>query len=167
MPAAKETIGQIEYYSRAMKAPRIREAATRLADQARETGWTHEEYLAAVLSRESQPGKPPAPRSGPGPPDSRPGNHSRTSTSITSPASNATPSRTWPPALSSPKRPTSSCSDRPAPAKPTSPQGWAYEPPSSVTGSCSPPPSTGSPGSKQPTKADGCPRNWSGCAATA
>ena len=52
MPAAKETNGQIEYYSRAMKAPRIREAATRLADQAREGGWTHEEYLAAVLSRE-------------------------------------------------------------------------------------------------------------------
>jgi hypothetical protein len=35
-----------------MKAPRIREAAARLADQARETGWTHEECLAAVLSRE-------------------------------------------------------------------------------------------------------------------
>jgi hypothetical protein len=35
-----------------MKAPPIREAAARLADQARETGWTHEEYLAAVLSRE-------------------------------------------------------------------------------------------------------------------
>ncbi|MDQ1053854.1 DNA replication protein DnaC [Arthrobacter sp. SORGH_AS 212] len=52
MPAAKETIGQIEYYARAMKAPRIREAAPRLADQAREGGWTHEEYLAAVLSRE-------------------------------------------------------------------------------------------------------------------
>ena len=52
MPATKETTGQIEYYSRAMKAPRIREAATRLADQAREGGWTHEEYLAAVLSRE-------------------------------------------------------------------------------------------------------------------
>src|SRR5919112_4005355 len=52
MPEAKETAGQIEYYSRAMKAPRIREAAARLADQAREGGWTHEEYLAAVLSRE-------------------------------------------------------------------------------------------------------------------
>ena len=52
MPGAKETAGQIEYYSRAMKAPRIREAAARLADQAREAGWTHEEYLAAVLSRE-------------------------------------------------------------------------------------------------------------------
>ena len=35
-----------------MKAPRIREAATRLGDQAREAGWSHEEYLAAVLDRE-------------------------------------------------------------------------------------------------------------------
>ncbi|TPV47544.1 DNA replication protein, partial [Pseudarthrobacter phenanthrenivorans] len=52
MAEAKEIAGQIEYYSRAMKAPRIREAAARLADQAREAGWTHEEYLAAVLSRE-------------------------------------------------------------------------------------------------------------------
>ena len=41
-----------EYYARAMKAPRIRESAARLADQAREAGWSHEEYLAAVLSRE-------------------------------------------------------------------------------------------------------------------
>ena len=52
MTGTRETIGQIEYYSRAMKAPRIREAAARLADQARNNGWTHEEYLAAVLSRE-------------------------------------------------------------------------------------------------------------------
>jgi DNA replication protein DnaC len=52
MPEARETAGQIECYSRAMKAPRIREAAGRLADQARDGGWTHEEYLAAVLSRE-------------------------------------------------------------------------------------------------------------------
>ena len=35
-----------------MKAPRICEAAARLADQAHETGWTHEEYLAAILSGE-------------------------------------------------------------------------------------------------------------------
>jgi DNA replication protein DnaC len=36
----------------ALKAPRITEAAARLADHARDTGWTHEEYLAAVLERE-------------------------------------------------------------------------------------------------------------------
>ena len=35
-----------------MKAPRITEAAARLADHARDAGWTHEEYLAAVLDRE-------------------------------------------------------------------------------------------------------------------
>jgi DNA replication protein DnaC len=52
MLEAKETINQIEYYSRAMKAPRIREAAPRLASKARDNNWTHEEYLAAVLSRE-------------------------------------------------------------------------------------------------------------------
>ncbi|HSL37363.1 MAG TPA: ATP-binding protein [Arthrobacter sp.] len=52
MTDAREITGQIEYYARAMKAPRIREAAARLADQAREAGWSHEEYLAAVLSRE-------------------------------------------------------------------------------------------------------------------
>ena len=52
MTGAKDIVGQIEYYSRAMKAPRIRESATRLAEQAREGHWSHEEYLAAVLSRE-------------------------------------------------------------------------------------------------------------------
>ena len=52
MTGARETSGEIGYYARAMKAPRIRESAARLAEQARDAGWTHEEYLAAVLSRE-------------------------------------------------------------------------------------------------------------------
>lgn len=43
---------QIEYLARALKAPRIREAAGRFGDQARDAGWSHEEYLAAVLDRE-------------------------------------------------------------------------------------------------------------------
>jgi DNA replication protein DnaC len=42
----------IAYLSRALKAPRIRESAARLAEQARDSGWSHEEYLAAVLSTE-------------------------------------------------------------------------------------------------------------------
>jgi len=62
MPEAKETTGQIEYYSRAMKAPRIREAATRLADQAREGGWTMRNTSPLSCPGKSQPGKPPAPR---------------------------------------------------------------------------------------------------------
>jgi len=54
MPAAStpESIKQIHYLAAALKAPRITEAAQRLADQARDAGWTHEDYLAAVLERE-------------------------------------------------------------------------------------------------------------------
>lgn len=43
---------QIDYLARALKEPRVRDAAARLADQARDSGWSHEEYLAAVLERE-------------------------------------------------------------------------------------------------------------------
>ncbi len=53
MTTAADTLKQIDYLARALKAPRVREAASRLADTARESGWTHEEYLAAVLDREA------------------------------------------------------------------------------------------------------------------
>ena len=49
---AERITKQIDFLARALKAPRIREAATRLGDQARDAGWSHEEYLAAVLDRE-------------------------------------------------------------------------------------------------------------------
>lgn len=52
MNDAAEVGKQIQYLARALKAPRISEAAGRLGDQARDGGWTHEEYLAAVLDRE-------------------------------------------------------------------------------------------------------------------
>ncbi|WP_277985667.1 hypothetical protein [Nocardioides glacieisoli] len=51
-PASTGAVKQITYLSAALKAPRITEAAARLADQARDAGWTHEDYLAAVLERE-------------------------------------------------------------------------------------------------------------------
>lgn len=47
-----ETVKQIHYLAAALKAPRITDAATRLAAQARDAGWTFEDYLAAVLERE-------------------------------------------------------------------------------------------------------------------
>ena len=47
-----DAIKQLQYLSTALKAPRISEAAARLAEQARAAGWTHEDYLAAVLERE-------------------------------------------------------------------------------------------------------------------
>lgn len=54
MAAAKTTdaVKQITYLASALKAPRITDAAVRLAEQARDAGWTHEDYLAAVLERE-------------------------------------------------------------------------------------------------------------------
>ena len=52
-PRTAERIDQADRLpGRALKAPRIREAAARLGDQARDAGWSHEEYLAAVLDRE-------------------------------------------------------------------------------------------------------------------
>ena len=47
-----ETAKQLTYLAAALKAPRITESAGRLADQARDAGWTFEDYLAAVLERE-------------------------------------------------------------------------------------------------------------------
>jgi DNA replication protein DnaC len=47
-----ESVKQISYLAGALKAPRIGDAATRLADQARDAGWSFEDYLAAVLERE-------------------------------------------------------------------------------------------------------------------
>ena len=51
-PTPSDAVKQIHFLAAALKAPRITEAAARLADQARDAGWTHEDYLAAVLERE-------------------------------------------------------------------------------------------------------------------
>ncbi|CAM3456028.1 transposase [Mycobacterium intermedium] len=48
----EDPIKAVLHYAQALKAPRIRDSAARLAEQARDANWTHEEYLAAVLSRE-------------------------------------------------------------------------------------------------------------------
>jgi DNA replication protein DnaC len=50
--STSDAVKQIHYLAAALKAPRITEAAARLAEQARDAGWTHEDYLAAVLERE-------------------------------------------------------------------------------------------------------------------
>lgn len=49
---AKDTASQIAFATRVVRTPAIAEAYQMLAEQARETGWTHEEYLAAVLDRQ-------------------------------------------------------------------------------------------------------------------
>jgi hypothetical protein len=48
---AEDPIKAVLHYARALKAPRIRDSAPRLADQARDGGWTHEEYLASFRCR--------------------------------------------------------------------------------------------------------------------
>ncbi|MCK3769774.1 IS21-like element helper ATPase IstB [Microbacterium aerolatum] len=52
--ATKQTdqVKQLTYLAGSLKAPRILEAAGRLAEQARASGWSFEDYLAAVLERE-------------------------------------------------------------------------------------------------------------------
>jgi DNA replication protein DnaC len=47
-----DSVKHISYLAGALKAPRIIDAAIRLADQARDAGWSFEDYLAAVLERE-------------------------------------------------------------------------------------------------------------------
>lgn len=52
MSAPRESAKRVTYLATAMKAPRIAEAASRLADQARSAKWDYEDYLVAVLERE-------------------------------------------------------------------------------------------------------------------
>lgn len=48
----RDVSSEITYLTRALKAPTLRESATRLAERARTENWSHEEYLAACLQRE-------------------------------------------------------------------------------------------------------------------
>jgi DNA replication protein DnaC len=49
---ARNVTAEIAYLTRALKAPTLRESASRLAERARSESWSHEEYLAACLQRE-------------------------------------------------------------------------------------------------------------------
>ena len=49
---AKDVDGEVRFLARELKAPVIAETFTALGDQARDQGWSHEEYLAAVLGRQ-------------------------------------------------------------------------------------------------------------------
>jgi hypothetical protein len=43
---------ELVYLTKALKAPALQHAAARLAERARNKGWSHGEYLAACLQRE-------------------------------------------------------------------------------------------------------------------
>ena len=51
-PTQEQTMSEIAYLTRALKAPTLRDSVTRLAERARAENWTHEQYLAACLQRE-------------------------------------------------------------------------------------------------------------------
>src|SRR5262245_16970705 len=48
----RDLSAEITFLTRALKAPTMREAVTRLAERARAETWTHEEFLVACLQRE-------------------------------------------------------------------------------------------------------------------
>jgi DNA replication protein DnaC len=48
----RDVSGEIVFLTRALKAPTLRESVPRLADRARESSWSYEEFLAACLQRE-------------------------------------------------------------------------------------------------------------------
>jgi DNA replication protein DnaC len=49
---SRDVGSELEFLTRALKAPALRASAARLAERAREESWTHEEYLTACLQRE-------------------------------------------------------------------------------------------------------------------
>jgi DNA replication protein DnaC len=51
-PTQQQTLAEIAYLTRALKAPTLRDSVERLAERARAEGWTHEQFLAACLQRE-------------------------------------------------------------------------------------------------------------------
>jgi DNA replication protein DnaC len=53
IPAPEKVSSQIAYLARALKMPTIGRTWADIAVQARDMGWSHEEYLAAVLQRQA------------------------------------------------------------------------------------------------------------------
>lgn len=50
--AGRDVSSEIAFMARALKAPTLGDAVTRLAERARAESWTHEQFLAACLQRE-------------------------------------------------------------------------------------------------------------------
>lgn len=125
MGQATQTAASIAYLVRALKTPTIGRVWEQLADTAREEGWSHEDYLAAVLQRQVADREANGPRCGSAARTSRRSRPWKTSTSITSLRSDMVSSRIWPRRLGSRKRRTSSSLNLPESGRRTSASGWA------------------------------------------
>ena len=163
---ASESVKQIHYLAAALKAPRITEAAGRLADQARDAGWTHEDYLAAVLEREvsarNASGAELRIRAAGFPArktledfdfDAQPAIRAK----VASLASGAFLTEAGNIVLLGPPGTGKTHCETPA---------WESSPPTTDTGCSSPPPPTGSPASPTPIEPGDSPKNWPSSAAT-
>ena len=51
MRTGRDVSSELEFLTRALKAPTLRESIERLAERAREESWTHEEFLAGTAAR--------------------------------------------------------------------------------------------------------------------
>jgi DNA replication protein DnaC len=49
---ATDTVAELAFLTRALKAPTLRDSVDRLAERARAEAWSHEEFLVACLQRE-------------------------------------------------------------------------------------------------------------------
>jgi len=155
MAGKTDTVKQLTYLAGALIAPRITEAASRLADQARDAGWSFEDYLAAVLEREVSARN----ASGAELRIKAAGFPARKTLEDFDWDRNRPPgskSPRWRPAGSSSRPATWSCSALPEPGRPISPPRSGSSPPDTDTGSCSRPRRTGSPASPTPTAKETC-----------
>jgi hypothetical protein len=80
---ARDLTAEIAFLTRALKAPTLRDCVDRLANRAREQGWSHEEFLVAGLQREAPLERATAVRAASAPPGSPAARAWRTSTSTT------------------------------------------------------------------------------------
>ncbi|ETZ96641.1 putative transposase, ISlxx1 [Mycobacterium kansasii 824] len=151
MIMTEDPIKTVCHYAQVLKAPRIRESAARLADQARDGGWSHEEYLAAVLSGRSRPEKPQGQRPASALPDSQPEIIGRLQLRPPTALNRDMIAHLGTGAFLTKAR-NVVLLGHPAPEKPTSLSGWPSRPPKPDTASRSPRPWTGSPDSKPPQR---------------
>jgi len=54
-PTQEQTLSEIAYLTRALKAPTLRDSVQRLAERARSEGWTHEQFWPPACNGKCPP----------------------------------------------------------------------------------------------------------------
>lgn len=164
--AVRDLSAEVAFLTRALKAPTLRESVERLAERARAESWSHEEFLVACLQREVSARESH-------------GGEGRIRTARF-PARKSLEEFDFEHARGLKRdliahlgtldfvtaKDNVVSSDRPEPARPTSPSGWRSAPAKPDTESCSPLRPTGSARSLRPTTPASCKPNSSGSGVT-